>query len=68
MINNSDFPRILEIGDHVWNEIGGPVGLVIDVRRHEVQGYQEALVKYYWGDSYWFKSSELVRTRQPLTE
>ncbi|WP_448271373.1 hypothetical protein [Nostoc sp. DSM 114160] len=65
---NHSFPRILEIGDHVWYEIGGPIGLVIDVRIHEVHRNQEALVKYYWGKSYWYKSSDLYRTRSPLTE
>ncbi|AFY34893.1 hypothetical protein [Calothrix sp. PCC 7507] len=60
--------RILQIGDRVWGTMGGPVGLVIDVRLHEVQGHQEALVEYYWGKSYWYKSDELVRTCLSLSK
>lgn len=59
---------MLEIGDRVWFKIGGPIGLVTDIRFHEVQGHQEALVEYYWEKSYWYKSSQLVRTCSPLSK
>ncbi|MBG1269869.1 hypothetical protein [Nostoc sp. WHI] len=59
---------ILEIGDRVWFQPGGPIGLIVETRFHEVQKHQEALVEYYWGKSSWYESSKLVRTCLPLSK
>ncbi|MEH2247009.1 hypothetical protein [Nostoc sp.] len=59
---------MLLVGDHVWANVGGCIALVIEVRIPDGRSEQEALVKYPWGKAYWYKSNELVRTRQPLTE
>lgn len=60
--------QLLLLGDHVWVVAGGPIGEVVELDLHPVHLYQLALVKFYWGKSYWHESSKLVRTHSPVSK
>lgn len=60
--------QFLLLGDHVLTVAGGPIGEVIDLDTHSTELHQLALVEFYWGVAYWYKSIDVVRTHSPISK
>lgn len=59
--NSEVLTHNLLLGDAVSVVAGGVIGVIEDFDGEEV------LVKYYWGQSYWYHCSKVFRTSLPPT-